>query len=89
MIRKIMIYFSLELMNLLTVNPLVIIKPHGFDATYMLLYFNGKKQFKGRIGQFELNHTPPKSAYQYTPFIDINPDLMPVMLIQSHILIAL
>ena len=59
---------------------MVIIKPHGFDATYMLLYSNGKKQFKGRIGQFELNHTPPKSAYQYTPFIDINPDLMPVIL---------
>ena len=79
-----MIYFK----NLLTVNPLVIIKPHGFDAV-CYFNFNGKKQFKGRIGQFELNHTPPKSAYQYTPFIDINPDLMPVMLIQSHILIVL
>ena len=45
-------------------------------------YKQGDDIFYGRKGLYEVNHTPPKSAYKDTPYSKIKPDDMPTALME-------
>lgn len=45
-------------------------------------YKEGNRNFKGRNGLYEVNHTPPKSAYKNTPYENINENDMPAALME-------
>ena len=45
-------------------------------------YKQGDSSFTGRKGLYEVNHTPPKAAYENTPYKDVNVNDMPAALME-------